>query len=63
MLVNGEGNVKLHAVRVHETQSGYAEAAAEDLSLVRFTMEDIHFNEGIQSEWKGKAWWNQIGGF
>jgi 6-pyruvoyltetrahydropterin/6-carboxytetrahydropterin synthase len=63
MLVNGEGNVKLHAVRVHETQSGYAEAAAEDLSLVRFTMKDIHFNKGIQSEWKGKAWWNQIGGF
>lgn len=63
MLVNGEGNVKLHAVRVHETQSGYAEASAEDLSLIRFTLKDIHFNKGIQSEWKGKAWWNQIGGF
>jgi len=63
MLVNGEGNVKLHAVRVHETQSGYAEASAEDLSLVRFTLNDIHFNDGIQSEWKGKVWWNQIGGF
>ena len=63
MLVNGEGNVKLHAVRVHETQLGYAEAAAEDLSLVRFTLNDIHFNDGIQSEWKSKAWWNQIGGF
>ena len=63
MLVNGERNVKLHAVRVHETQSGYAEASAEDLSLVRFMLNDIHFNDGIQSEWKGKAWWNQIGGF
>jgi len=59
-LVNGEGNVKLHAVRVHETLSGYAEASAEDLSLVRFTMNDIKFNEGIEKEWKDKIWWNSI---
>ena len=59
-LVNGEGNVKLLAVRVHETQSGYAEASAEDLSLVRFTLSDIKFNSGIMKEWKDKAWWNQI---
>ena len=59
-LVNGEGNVKLHAVRVHETQSGYAEAFAEDLNLVRFTLKDIKFNDGIKREWKDKSWWNQI---
>ena len=59
-LVNGEGNVKLHAVRVHETQSGYAEASAEDLNLVRFTLQDIKFNDGIKREWKDKMWWNQI---
>lgn len=62
-LVNGEGNVKLHAVRVHETQSGYAEASAEDLNMVRFTLKDIKFNDGIKKEWKDKAWWNQIGEF
>jgi len=61
--VNGERNVKLHAVRVHETQSGYAEASAEDLSLVRFTLKDIKFNDGIQRDWKDKGWWNQIGEF
>jgi 6-pyruvoyltetrahydropterin/6-carboxytetrahydropterin synthase len=55
--------VKLHAVRVHETQSGYAEASAEDLSLVRFTLKDIKFNDGIQRDWKDKGWWNQIGEF
>jgi len=59
-LVNGEGNVKLHAVRVHETQSGYAEASAGDLNLVRFTLQDIKFNDGIKREWKDKMWWNQI---
>lgn len=59
-LVNGEGNVKLHAVRVHETQSGYAEASSEDLSLIRFTLDDVKFNDGITKEWKDKTWWNQI---
>ena len=59
----GEGNVKLHAVRVHETQSGYAEASQEDLDLVKFSFKDIKFNEGIQKEWKDNSWWNQIGEF
>ncbi len=62
-LINGEGNVHLHAVRVHETLSGYAEASAEDLKLVSFTMKDIRFNEGIKREWKDKAWWNQLEGW
>ncbi|MEI7523467.1 MAG: 6-carboxytetrahydropterin synthase [Mariniphaga sp.] len=62
-LVNGEKNVRLHAVRVHETLSGYAESAAEDLELVKFSFKDIHFNEGIQNEWKDKGWWTLIGGF
>ncbi len=59
-LVNGEQNVKLHAVRVHETQSGYAESSAEDLAMVQFSMSDILFNEGITKEWKDKSWWNLI---
>ena len=62
-LINGEGNVHLHAVRVHETLSGYAEASAEDLKLVFFTMKDIRFNQGIKREWKDKTWWNQIEGY
>ncbi len=62
-LNNGEGNVQLHAVRVHETQSGYAEASAEDLALVSFSLKDVRFNEGIKREWKDKTWWNLIGGF
>ena len=59
-LVNGEGNVKLHAVRVHETLSGYAETSVEDLSLVKFSLNDIKFNDGIEKEWKDKIWWNSI---
>ena len=59
-LINGEGNVILHAVRVHETVSGYAEASSEDMSLVRFTMADIRFNEGIKRDWKDKTWWIKV---
>jgi 6-pyruvoyltetrahydropterin/6-carboxytetrahydropterin synthase len=58
--INGEGNVKLNAVRVHETQSGYAEASSEDLSLIRFSINDIKFNDGIRNEWKENSFWNQI---
>jgi len=60
--LNGEGNITLQAVRVHETQSGYAEASAEDRSLVSFSLGDIHFSEGIKREWKDRNWWTKIGG-
>lgn len=49
---NGEGNVQLHSVRVHETATGYAEAFREDLRLVDFTDADIHFSTGITEDYK-----------
>lgn len=57
---NGEGNVKLHSVRVHETKSGYAEALREDLALVNFAMKDIFFSKGIKDEWKEREWWERL---
>ena len=50
-----------HNVR-KQTQSGYAEASAEDLSMVHFTIAEVKFNEGITREWKNKTWWNLISG-
>ena len=58
--VNGEGNIQLHAVRVHETATGYAEAFQEDLKLARFQLKDIHFSEGIVAEWKSTDWWDKL---
>lgn len=58
--VNGEGNVRLQSVRVHETQSGYAEAFREDLALVNFNVNDILFSKGIMEEWKDKEWWDKL---
>lgn len=45
--VNGEGQVRLHSVRVHETATGYAEAFREDLKWVHFSLNDIHLT-GIE---------------
>jgi len=57
---NGEGNVQLASVRVHETATGYAEAFREDLQLVNFDTRDIRFSEAIQEEWKSDEWWKQL---
>ena len=57
---NGEGNVRLNSVRVHETATGYAEAFREDLSLVDFSLKDIRFSEAIQEEWKDNVWWKTL---
>ena len=57
---NGEGNVQLASVRVHETATGYAEAFREDLRLVDFDTHDIRFSEAIQEEWKSDEWWKQL---
>lgn len=59
---NNEGEVKLHAVRVHETQTGYAEASREDLAMVNFELNDILFSEGVSQEWKDQNWWNDLKG-
>lgn len=58
--VNGEGNVMLNSVRVHETQSGYAEAFREDLNLVDFNLRNVMFSKGIKEEWKDKEWWDKL---
>lgn len=57
---NGEGNIKLSSVRVHETQTGYAEVFQEDVHLIDFSLDDILFSEGIVVEWKNTDWFNQL---
>lgn len=52
VLKNGEGQVKLSSVRVHETETGYAEAFEEDLSMANFNYEDVLFSDEIKQSWK-----------
>jgi len=57
---NGEGNVKLVSVRVHETDTGYAEAFEDDLKLLKFDLKDIYFSEAIKREWKDPQMWDKL---
>jgi 6-pyruvoyltetrahydropterin/6-carboxytetrahydropterin synthase len=57
---NGEKNVSLHSVRVHETATGYAESFREDLKYWDYYLRDIIFSDGIKDDWKNKIWWNQL---
>ena len=49
--INGEGNIQLHSVRVHETATGYAEAFREDLQMIQFGIKELHFSETIDLTW------------
>ena len=54
---NGEREVKLHSVIVHETQSGYAQCFAEDAhsqSMGLIHLEDICFSQAVLEDFKDK---------
>ena len=47
---NGEQNVQVSSVRVHETATGYAESYREDLDLVTYDLNDIKLSVQVQDE-------------
>lgn len=50
---NGEGDVHLKSVRVHETATGYAEATMQDVETMwNHYSNEIYFSESIKNEWK-----------
>ena len=52
--INGEKNVKLHSIIVHETESGYAQCFNEDAyseKMGLINLEEIIFSEAIKNEW------------
>jgi 6-pyruvoyltetrahydropterin/6-carboxytetrahydropterin synthase len=51
---NGEADVRLHSVIVHETETGYAQCFREDAINPRMgliALDNIEFSPVIQSEW------------
>ena len=51
---NGEADVRLHSVIVHETETGYAQCFREDAvnpKMGLISPNDIEFSEAIRSEW------------
>jgi 6-pyruvoyltetrahydropterin/6-carboxytetrahydropterin synthase len=57
---NGEQDPEVHAVRVHETQTGYAESRREDMDWVDWGIEDITFSQDIKDEWRDPAMWDKL---
>lgn len=57
---NGEGNVQVKSVRVHETETGYAEAFREDLDWFKFSLADVHFSNAIKEEWQNPEMYDKL---
>lgn len=60
---NGEQEVKLHSVIVHETETGYAQGFKEDAHsalMGSIKLEDIRFSEQVQSEWTDVKVWEKL---
>ena len=51
---NGEGDVEVYSVIVHETDTGYAQSFVEDIENTQMgvlSLEQIVFSEQVQAEW------------
>ena len=62
-MVNGERNVKVHSIIVHETETGYAEGFKEDayselMGLIR--LDNVFFSENIKKSWSNFNLWEAL---
>lgn len=58
---NGEGDVQLSSVRVHETATGYAEVFREDKKLwYLIDFDKIIFSPSIIKDWKDPEMFNKL---
>ncbi|CAA6799517.1 MAG: 6-carboxytetrahydropterin synthase (EC @ Queuosine biosynthesis QueD, PTPS-I [uncultured Sulfurovum sp.] len=60
-MVNGEREVKLQSIIVHETETGYAQGFKEDAYskfMGSISLADIKFSEQVKSEWKNPKLWD-----
>lgn len=57
---NGEQKVKLHSVRVHETETGYAESFRDDLQYWNYSLSSIQISQAVKLEWKNYKMWNML---
>lgn len=61
--LSGEQDARVSSVRVHETDTGYAEFGEGDLERDGFAdiqFEQWIFSDGIKSEWKNKDWFGKV---
>ena len=61
--VNGEKEVKLHSVIVHETDTGYAQCFSEDAhnaDMGEIRLEDIYFSEAVKNDWSDAKLYDKL---
>jgi 6-pyruvoyltetrahydropterin/6-carboxytetrahydropterin synthase len=62
-MINGEKEVRLNSIIVHETKTGYAQgfradAYNENMGLIK--AEDIVFSDAVKEEWHDKSLWEKV---
>lgn len=60
---NGEGDVAVYSVIVHETQTGYAQCFAEDVDnegMGRLRLEDFAFSDQVKAEWSDPLLYDKL---
>lgn len=60
---NGEGDVQVHSVIVHETATGYAQCFRADIENVEMgllSLHEIEFSEQVQQEWANPQMYKQL---
>jgi 6-pyruvoyltetrahydropterin/6-carboxytetrahydropterin synthase len=62
-MINGEKEVSLNSIIVHETATGYAKCFRDDAYSVlmgKIDLEKIIFSNGIKEEWVDKKLWEHL---
>lgn len=62
-MANGEQDVRLHSVIVHETATGYAQCFREDVENPRMgplPLERIVFSDQVRAEWPSPDLWQRL---
>lgn len=60
---NGEPDIQLHSIIVHETESGYAQCFRDDAYNPRMgliPLNSVVFSEQVQQEWKNPEMYQQL---
>ncbi len=62
-MINGEKEVKLHSIIVHETKTGYAQGFRDDAyneNMGPIKAENILFSKAVKEDWNDKDLWQKV---
>ncbi len=60
---NGEKEVRLHSIIVHETDTGYAQGFREDAynaQMGKIDLKEIRFSDQVRAEWHDPGMWEKL---